>query len=297
MIFKLFYFLLLGMSSSVLAFNPDFKTISGRTPHEFDLLFETLKSESKMPSNQLIMIGLCKDINEGMKTLAPEHIYILMKTEVTKGTLQHSFKKARQFDFNDMLVERVQKAVVSKQEKYSRFANWIAQSILAELKLRQSNGIISAKSFNPNLYNGEKKNEAIRFQRYLKYLNPWIERILNDGPEDFNKLSRIVSLEILGNINSRAQLFKKFSPSNASATATNVINIPQKLLDLSPEQIKDMQNDRPAPEATLSEQSKKEKLEAAKEIEKVTPLDMSPISEDVARELESEEKKETPKAP
>ena len=45
-----------------------------------------------------------------------------------------------------------------------------------------------------------------------------------------------------------------------------------------------MQNDSLPP--TLSEQSKREKSEATKQMEQVTPLDMSTLSDDISEELQ-----------
>jgi hypothetical protein len=55
------------------------------------------------------------------------------------------------------------------------------------------------------------------------------------------------------------------------------------LLDLNTEEIKSMQND--SLPATLSEQSKKEKSEASQQMDQVTPLDMSTLSDDISEEL------------
>jgi hypothetical protein len=110
----------------------------------------------------------------------------------------------------------------------------------------------------------------------------------------FNKLSMEVSWSILERINDRSILFKRYASTASGATKTTIINIPQKLIDLKPEDIKKMQNDTLP--LTLAEQSKKEKAEASIQIEKVTPLDMSSLSDDVSRELEKKTE-ETPKSP
>ena len=101
----------------------------------------------------------------------------------------------------------------------------------------------------------------------------------------FNQLTKEVSWAILERINDRSILFKRYASTAAGDTQVTIINIPQKLIDLSPEDIKNMQNDK-MPQ-TLAEQSKAEKATATEQIEKVTPLDMSTMSDDLATELEN----------
>ena len=110
----------------------------------------------------------------------------------------------------------------------------------------------------------------------------------------FNLLSKEVSWAILERINDRSILFKRYASTATGDTQTTIINIPQKLLDLKPEDIKRMQNDKMP--LTLSEQSKVEKTKAAEQIDKVTPLDMSSMSDDLAKELENKTE-EPSKAP
>jgi hypothetical protein len=104
----------------------------------------------------------------------------------------------------------------------------------------------------------------------------------------FNLLAKEVSWAILERINHRSILFKRYASTSAGDTQTTIINIPQKLIDLRPEDIKKMQSDTMP--LTLSEQSKVEKAEASEQVEKVTPLDMSTMSDDLARELENKTK-------
>jgi hypothetical protein len=267
------------------SFDKDFTVINDRVPHEFTLLFNALKVEAKTPSQKLKMIGLSKELNENLGFLTKEHIFMLMKTEVIKSTLEYRFDKVRQFDMNSLLVNRLDDEFLKKKAYLNPFAQWIWQSVLAELKLRQESGIINNKSFNPNNFEGMKRAEAIRFQRYLNYLFPWIDRMDSLDATHFNQLTTDVSWLILNRLNERSVLFKRYASTAAGDTLTVIINIPQKLLDLHPEDIKKMQNDKLP--LSLSEQSRKERREATDEMEKVTPLDMSPISDQLLDEIEN----------
>jgi hypothetical protein len=283
LIYSTVLFLLFSLSAH--SFDKDFTAINDRVPLEFNLLFDSLKLGIKTPSEKLRMIGLCKDLNDNLGFLKKEHIFMLMKTEVIKSTLEYKFNKVRQFDVNNLLITRLEEDFNSKKAYLNTFSKWIWQSILAELNHRKDMGIITSSTFNPTLFNGTKRQEALRFQRYLNYLNPWIDKMDSLDAAGFNQISKEVSWAILEKINDRSILFKRYASTAASDTKVTIINIPQKLLDIKPDDIKKMQKDTMP--MSLSELSKLEKAEALKQIDKVTPLDMSTMSDDVARELKN----------
>jgi hypothetical protein len=272
-------------SFKAFSFEKDFSAINDRVPLEFNFLFESMKLGITAPSEKLRMIGLCKDLNDNLGFLQKEHIFMLMKTEVIKGTLEYKFDKVRQFDMNTLLIVRLQEDFNAKKAYLNTFSKWIWQSILAELNHRKNMGLITAASFNAGSFTGTKRQEALRFNRYLRYLYPWIDKMDSLDASKFNLISKEVSWAILKRINDRSILFKRYASTATGDTQTTIINIPQKLLDLKPEDIKRMQNDKMP--LTLSEQSKVEKTKAAEQIDKVTPLDMSSMSDDLAKELEN----------
>jgi hypothetical protein len=278
------FFLVFFISFSALAFDKDLTSINERVPTEFNLMFESMKLQIKKPSEKVRMIGLCKDLNENLGKLAKEHIYLLMKTEVIKGLLEYKFPKVRQFDMNTHLISRLEDDFSRKKPLLNPFTRWIWQSILAELNARKEKGLITGSTFNPNQFDGPKRAEAMRLQKYLQFLFPWIDRFDGLSATEFNELVMDISWLILEKINDRSILFKRFAGAAAGETKTVIINIPQKLLDLKVNDIKSMQSDK-AP-LTLSEKSKLMKAEAESDMEKVTPLDMSPLSDDLAKELD-----------
>ena len=275
-------FIFIGLSC--FAFDKDFTTMNDQVPLEFNLLFDSLKLEIKTPADKIRMIGLCKDLNDNIGNLKKEQIFMLMKTEVIKGVLDFKFSKLRQFDVNTMLITRLEQDYDSKKKYLNSFSRWIWQSMIAELNHRKKMGIITSSTLNPNLFEGQKRNDALRFERYLNYMNPWIDKMDSLDASAFNKLSKEVSWAILERINDRSQLFKRYASTSTGENKTAIFNIPQKLLEMTPEEIKEMQKDETP--LTLSEQSKKIKVEATTEMEKVTPLDMSTVSEDVSQELD-----------
>ncbi|MGE3609030.1 MAG: hypothetical protein AB7I27_05540 [Bacteriovoracaceae bacterium] len=275
----------LFISNQVFSFDKDFSTVNDRVPLEFILLFDSLKDEVKTPSEKIQLVGLAQDLNNNLGNLSKEHIFMLMKSEVIKDVLEFKFAKVRTFDITSSLIDKLEEELETKQKKLNKFSLWIWRSIIAELKHRKAMGLITDKSFNPSLFTGTKLSEALRFKKYLSYLMPWIDQMDARSPEDFNNLSKEVSWVILKRLNERSLLFKRFASTAAGDTKIILFNIPQKLLELKPEEIKSMQNDQTP--LSLKEQSEMNKSEAKTKMEKISPEDLSPLSEDVARELEN----------
>lgn len=277
-------FLILILPLSAKAFDKDFTAMSDRVPLEFSHLFNSLKLGIKTPSEKIQMVGICKDLDENLGYLQKDHIFLLMKSEVIKNVLEHKFSKVRQFDMTQLLVERLEEDFKTKEKYLNSFSQWIWRSILAELRYRRDMGLISNQSFNPNTFDGAKKTEAQRFARYLTYLMPWIDRMDSLTAPEFNNLTKAVSWTILRRLNERSLLFKRYASTAATNTKITIFNIPQKLVDLHPEDIKRMQqNDVPL---TLKEESEKEKTEATKQVQDVSPEDLSPLSDEISEELQ-----------
>lgn len=282
MIFKILLPLL--FLNTALAFDKDFKTINDRVPLEFNHLFESMKMQIKTPAEKIQFVGLCKDLDQNLGSLGREHIFLLMKSEVIKNVLEHKFTKVRSFDVTTFLLQRLEEDFAKKEQFFTPFSQWIWRSILAELTLRKDLGLITTKSFSPGQFAGSKFTEAQRFNRYLTYLLPWIDKMDSLEPPQFNELTKEVSWIILRRLNDRSLLFKRFASTAATDTQVTIFNIPTKLLELHPEDIKRMQKD--ATPLTLKEESEKAKTEASKQVEAATPEDLSPISDEISKELE-----------
>lgn len=270
--------------SSALAFDPDFKTVNDRVPLEFHHLFESMKIAVKTPSEKIQLVGICKELDENLGFLQKEHIFLLMKSEVIKNVLEYKHQKVRSFDVTSFLITRLEEDFNKKQGLLTPFSQWIYRSTIAELKYRQSLGLISARSFSVNNFDGPKKVEAQRFSRYLTYLLPWIDKMDSLSAADFNLLTKEVSWLILKRLNQRSILFKRFASTAATDTKITIFNIPSKLFELHPEDIKRAQKNEDT--LTLKEESEKAKTEASKQVQNVTPDDLSPLSDEVAKELE-----------
>lgn len=282
MIFK--FLILFILSQSALAFDKDFKTVNDRVPLEFQHLFDSMKIAIKKPSEQILFVGLCKDLDQNLGSLQKEHIFLLMKSEVIKNVLEYRHEKVRNFDMTTFLLSRLEEDYQKKQGLLTPFSQWIWRSIIAELKHRQGMGLITAKSFNPNLFDGAKKVEALRFSRYLSYLLPWVDKMDSLDASEFNELAKNVSWVILRRLNDRSLLFKRFASTATTDTKVTIFNIPGRLLELHPEDIKRMQSDAPA--TTVKEESEKAKTEATEQLQNVSPDDLSPLSDEVSKELD-----------
>jgi hypothetical protein len=270
-------------SATVFAFDKDFKTSNERLPFDFILLFNSLKVEMKTSPEKIRMVGLCQEIEANLGILEKQHIYLLLKSEIAKGVLEHKFSKVRQFDVTTTLLSRLEEDFIQKSKYLNPFSKYIWRSLMADLRAKVTSGILTDKSFDPNKFDGAKRIEAYRFQRYLKYLLPWIDKMDSLSAVQFNELTKEISWDILEKLNERAQLFKRFASAATTETQTRLFNIPQRLLNVSPEDIKKAQSDAPL---TLQERAQKEKSDAQATVEQVTPEDMSTVSEDVMKELD-----------
>lgn len=268
-----------------MAFNKDFKTVNDRVPLEFQHLFTSMKLEVKTPLEKVQLVGICKDLEDNLSFLPKEHLFLFLKSEVIKDTLEYKFSKVRQFDLTVSLIERLEKTLAKKERYLNPFAIWVWRSIIAELNLRREHGLITQKSFSARSFEGAKLAEAQRFEKYLKYLMPWIDRMDSLSASDFNLLTKEVGWTILRRINDRSLLFKKFSSTAAGSTKLSLFNIPQKLLELNPDDIKDIQSEKLLPQS-LREEGAREKTDATESVEKATPVDMSPLSDDIFNEIE-----------
>jgi len=281
LIFKL---LVLFIPIFSFGFDKDFKTVNDRVPLEFNYLFESMKIGTHSPSDKLKLVGICKELDENLGLLQTEHIFLLLKSEVIKNVLEYKHQKVRAFDMTTPLLLRIEEDFSKKQSLLNPFSQWIWRSIIAELKHRESMGLITNKSFNPNLFEGAKKLDANRFARYLNYILPWIDKMDSLSAAEFNALTREVTWVILRRLNERSLLFKRFASTATTETKVTIFNIPSKLLELHPEDIKRMQSDETP--LTLKEESEKEKLKAREQVQGVTPDDLSTLSDEVSKELE-----------
>ncbi len=278
---KVFFLFLLPLFA--FGFDKDLKVTTDKTPLEFDLLFESMKLQSKEPVEKIRLVGLSQELNKNLGFLPKEQIFLLMKSEVTKNFLEHKFSKVRQFDVTNLLIQRLEKNFAEKEKLLTPFSTWAFRSVIAELKSHQKDELITDKSFNPDLFKGEKREKALRLKKYLTYLLPWIDQMDALPAAGFNELTTDVGWEILERINARSILLKRYATDGGEA-AGSLINIPERLTDLKPDQIKKIQSNDT--DLSLIEKSQKEKNAAAEEIRKVTPDDLSPLSEDVSREIE-----------
>jgi hypothetical protein len=277
---------LLLIQSQAFGFDKDFKIESDRVPTEFGLLFESLKFEIKTDKEKFKMVGLIQEIGENLGILEKEHIFFLLKSEVIKNLLEFKFEKVRQFDVSTLLIERLEQDF-SKKEKYlNPFSQWIWRSIIAELNYRRKSGFINNNSFNPSLFQGTKRAEALRFERYLKYIMPWIDKMDSLSSSQFNQFSKEVSWLILERINDRSIFFKRYASTLVTDTKVRLFNIPQKLLDIHPEDFKKIQKGD-SNEPDLQEKSQKAKSEAETSLEKINVDDMSPMAEEIIKTIDN----------
>ncbi len=277
-------FLILLLSLNGWGFDQDFKTINDRVPLEFSYLFESMKIGIKTDAEKIRFAGLCKELDDHLGVLQKEHIFFLMKSEVIKNLLEFKHEKVRSFDVTSFLIVRLEEDFKKQEGLLTPLSKWVWRSIIAELKFRESLGLISSQSFKPQLFESSKKTEAKRFERYLKYLIPWIDKMDSLTASEFNDLTKKVSWIILTRLNQRSILFRTLATTATTDSKVTLFSIPGKYLDLKPEEIKKIKNSEPP--LSLKEESNKEKTEASEQIQNITPDDLSPLSDELTKELE-----------
>lgn len=277
---------LLLTSLTAFAFNKDFTTVNDRVPYEFRLMFESLKGDAKSSADQFKLVAQAQDLNKNLGPLQKNTIFFLMKSEIIKNVLEYKIPKSRPFSPNAAAVQRVYSKWEQNQKSYNSFSRWIIQSILAELKVAEADGLIlSGQELRPQLFTGEKQVKAIRFLRFMKYAGAWCDKIETLSAPEFNKLAAAVSWVTLDRLNQRALLLKRYASTSQSDTTTVTFNIPGELLNISPSEIKNLQ-DTPVP--TLKEASEATRQEAKEQTEKLAPDDLSPISEDIQKKIDQQ---------
>ncbi len=285
--FKKFTLLILALTSlQCLGFNKDFTTVNDRVPYEFKLMFESLKLEAKSKADQFKLVAMSQDLNTNLAPLQKNTIFFLMKSEIIKNVLEYKIPKSRPFAPNSANIQRLFAKWEQNQKTYNSFSRWIVQSILAEMKVAEADGLILAgQDLRPGLFTGEKQIKTVRFLRFMKYAAAWCDQIESLNPDEFNKFAGTVSWVTLERINQRALLLKRYASSSQSDVTTMTFNIPGELLNVSPSEIKNLQ-DPPTP--SLKEASEATRQEAKEQTEKLTPEDLSPISEDIQKKIDQQ---------
>ena len=278
--------ILTTLSYSALGFNKDFTTVNDRVPYEFKLMFEAQKQESKSTDDQFRLVAISQDLNTNLGPLQKNTIFFLMKSEIIKNVLEYKIPKSRIFIPNRTNVQRVMTRWEQFQKSYNPFSRWIIQSLLAELKQADLDGLIlQGQDLRPQLFTGEKQTKTIRFLRFMKYASSWLDQIDSLNPREFNQLSKNVAWTTMDRLNQRALLLKRYASTSQSDVTTVTFNIPESLSNLSPSEIKTLQE---GPTPTLKEASEATRQEAKDQTQKMAPEDLSPLSEDIQKGIDQQ---------
>lgn len=273
-------FVLLSAQSSF-AFNKDFTTVNDRVPYEFKLMFDSLKNEVKGGDEKFRMVAIAQDLNTNLGPLQKNTIFFLMKSEIIKNVLEYKIPKARPFPPNHTNIQRIMAKWERYQKVYNPFSRWIIQSLMAEIKTADIDGLILAgQELRPGLFNGEKQAKAVRFLRFMKYASAWFDQIDGLSPKEFNELTKSVSWTTMDRLNQRSLLLKRYASASQSSITTMTFNIPSNLTNLSPSEIKKLQE---GPVPSLKEASEATRQEAKQQTEKMAPEDLSPLSDDIQK--------------
>jgi hypothetical protein len=268
-------------------FNKDFVVNDERVPYEFKLMFETLKINAQDYSSQAHLVSTSLELNNQLNKLGKEHLYFLLKSEIYKHTLQYNFTTKRLFKLTSFSLDRLREKLNKNSSQYSGFSKWIFQSLIADCKVYEDNGLVTNANLNPQTLNAEKYIQYQKLNRLLKYAGPWLEKIDTLSPNEFNSLSKEASLNVFEHLKIRGKLFKNLTQNALQADPIDLITVPDSVKSLISNDVPVTQAKNVSPTApTLEEKSEKESLKAQDQVDKIDTPDMSKISDDINKELE-----------
>ena len=106
-------------------------------PHEFKILFESLKNDLKTKEELMRFIYQCNILNQNLKHLKKEQSFLFVKTQIIRHVLESKYTKVQKIKITPQLISKIEMSYVNKKGNLSSFSKWIWQSILTDLKEKQ----------------------------------------------------------------------------------------------------------------------------------------------------------------
>lgn len=224
---KLILPVLLLCATSAWGFNKDFTIVNDRAPLEFRLMFESMKYSLKEVPEQVRLIVLAQHINKGMGPLKKDQSFFLLKSEIYKSLLEWPHPQT-QFQVGSHTLERIQTNMKASQAIYSPFSMWVLESLIADLKTYQAQGLLDLTPAQRSTLSAEKTQQYLKLQKILKYTRGWLEQADTVSAKDFNLLTEDLSWKTLERVKERSALFRRFSSKAIQDSLENTFNIPEQ---------------------------------------------------------------------
>lgn len=219
--------LLILIATSAWGFNKDFTIVNDRAPLEFRLMFESMKYSLKEVPEQVRLIVLAQHINKGMGPLKKDQSFFLLKSEVYKSLLEWPHPQT-QFQVGSHTLERIQTNMRTSQAIYTPFSIWVLESLIADLRPYQAQGLLDLTPAQRSTLSAEKTQQYLKLQKILKYTRGWLEQADTVSAKDFNLLTEDLSWKTLERVKERSALFRRFSSKAIQDSNENTFNIPEQ---------------------------------------------------------------------
>lgn len=219
--------LLLLWATSAWGFNKDFTIVNDRAPLEFRLMFESMKYSLKEVPEQVRLIVLAQHINTGMGPLKKDQSFFLLKSEIYKSLLEWPHPQT-QFQVGSHTLERIQANMKTSQAIYTPFSIWVLESLIADLRPYQAQGLLDLTPAQRSTLSAEKTQQYLKLQKILKYTRGWLEQADTVSAKDFNLLTEDLSWKTLERVKERSALFRRFSSKAIQDSNENTFNIPEQ---------------------------------------------------------------------
>ncbi|MFP5457106.1 MAG: hypothetical protein ACLGG7_00100 [Bacteriovoracia bacterium] len=272
--------LLLLCATSAWGFNKDFTIVNDRAPLEFRLMFESMKYALKEVPEQVRLIVLAQHINKGMGPLKKDQSFFLLKSEIYKSLLEWPHPQT-QFQVGSHTLERIQTNMKASQAIYTPFSMWVLESLIADLKTYQAQGLLDLTPAQRSTLSAEKTQQYLKLQKILKYTRGWLEQADTVSAKDFNLLTEDLSWKTLERVKERSALFRRFSSKAIQDSNENTFNIPEQgmpQMAVPKSAIKIEETPK-----TLAEEGQEQKTEAEAAVESIQ-VDSSAIPADALSE-------------
>lgn len=253
-------------SASAWGFNKDFTLINDRAPLEFRLMFESMKYSLKEVPEQVRLIVLAQHINRGLGPLKKDQAFFLLKSEIYKSLLEWPHPQT-QFQVGSHTLERIQANMRTSQAIYTPFSLWVLESLIADLKTFQAQGLLDLTPAQRSTLSAEKTQQYLKLQKVLKYTRGWLEQADTVSAKDFNLLTEDLAWKTLERVKERSALFRRFSSKAIQDTSENTFNIPEQGMPQlnAPKSAITIE----APPKTLAEEGQEQKQVAEETVEKL----------------------------
>ena len=255
-----------------------------KLPQEFKLLFESLKGqisqEEKISQDEekRKLIQQCFTLSENLKMIDKDQVFLFVKTQIIRHILEAKYSKINTIALSAGFIKKLEESYEQKKTELHSFSRWIWNSILSELK--------------------DKRDQIKGDKTKLQYLSGWLSSMENLSALDFNLMVNKLSWNVLEKMIERSQLLR-FGHEQSSDSAhnshdtKNFFVIPaelrQKYLHVS---TNILHSDSPPDDLeenrliNLKKASEAAKESAKTKMEQISADDLSPLSDEIMKEIE-----------